>query len=359
MDTRCELAEALEIFATDWVRFDEYRIVDGYIRPVTRATGDRFDPWAYREAMIARAPTDTPYLSLLNAVGAEDVVPDQQAILRWCSRFGLLGLLLQKAHWTVFPPRLESPSGKIVSGDHAAATTWAQEEYFLTPKGWDRHRRVCPLLTDKPHLGTIHLGGLKGRATMGITIGPAVSTTRPPSKWPGSGVLVQDIETGQYKDEPIGTIWGKYFPDVPQSEKETAVYPFPRLKNFWIEYGEPFNEFVAAARALGRAVAHLQSPKARPRSHGPDLLNALVAPVSLSLEVGGSGNYLQRWKSPSLLASLAMMVLQDVTGSRRILKCLCTGCPRLFSSTSPNAKFHDKRCRARHLKRAQRRRRQS
>jgi hypothetical protein len=66
------------------------------------------------------------------------------------------------------------------------------------------------------------------------------------------------------------------------------------------------------------------------------VLNALAAPVSTSLVAAGSGDYEYRWSSPSLLASYAQMLKQDVVGK---LIFSCARCGALFVASHPHAAY--------------------
>ena len=88
--------------------------------------------------------------------------------------------------------------------------------------------------------------------------------------------------------------------------------------------------------------------------NGMKALNALVSPASSALWPLRDGSFEQRWVSPSLLASLAMMVLQDLTEHRRILR--CTTCGRIFVSAAYQAQYCSAKCRSTAQKRAYRER---
>ena len=138
-----------------WWRFSRYEIRDGYIRPALGARLRRYDPWKrwLKTRAVSRRSDGsvrgaTPYrelLELLNkleyrSVGADSpeftpaqvdmlagplTADSEQRILRWCARYGLLGILQHRLLQVVLSPRND-----------------AQVEYRRISLGWAAVERV-------------------------------------------------------------------------------------------------------------------------------------------------------------------------------------------------------------------------
>ena len=90
--------------AGTWWRFDQYEIRDGLIGPAPAAVLEEYDPWEEYDASRERgagSSTEPPYQSFVRLVREVsfgvgwDLRPEGvQALLTWCRRYGLLGLLL-------------------------------------------------------------------------------------------------------------------------------------------------------------------------------------------------------------------------------------------------------------------------
>ncbi len=57
-----------------------------------------------------------------------------------------------------------------------------------------------------------------------------------------------------YYEESLSQTWGNFFPDVPEAEKETYLYPLPLSDPFWHLYAERVQDFLAGAVVLAKAV---------------------------------------------------------------------------------------------------------
>jgi hypothetical protein len=143
---------------------------------------------------------------------------------------------------------------------------------------------------------------------------------------------------------------------VPQGERPSFAYPRPLSPDFWRAYGEPLHDFLDAARLLQRTLRLLN--EARDPSDPEDdpheiarwelrRLNRLVASLSPSLHFV-DGEFRQRWSSPSLLGSYAMMALLDIEG-RRVRA--CAECGRLFVTDAYQTRY----CSPAHSNRARKR----
>lgn len=349
-------SEPFGVAAGFWWRFSRYELRGEYLRPAPGATFTWYDPWeAYRAARTQGIGADTlPYQSLLNLL-EELNLPLQvrelpwrslsptttEKLLGWCAAYGLLGMLLQRVLMAHLVPRWE-PLETDQAQRKGTVPLWpVQWSYMRTSSGW-RARRLWEL--------TRRGRDRRTRPQRGQPVAEKSRSAR--ERHPS--VLLQDLETGEWVQESIGATWAKFFPGVPPTKRETYLYPAPLSDEFCVMYAEPVEEFLKGALALREAVsslAHLKPWEAASAldrlrmTEARDLLNRLVAPVSSTLMLRRDGTVQQRWVAPSLLASLAMMVFQDVSEQRKVLSCENVTCRRLFVATAWQARYCSKRCR--------------
>ena len=350
------MRETLEVSEGTWWRFDRYEVRDGLIRPALKARLEQYDPWQdYRKARLGRKERRAPYQLLLDVLERLAFVPgtgdrrfaltkDSEALLlKWCSAHGLLGVLPHRTQMVVLSPRWEPRVLRIRSDRKELVPTLRR--YFRTSTGWSRvheqrssRRRIDP-------------GQQKD----------LVAEEQLPKLWPPPSALLQNMQTGQWDQEPLSKSWWRFFPDVLEGEKETFGYPLPLSDEFWRLYAEPIDDFVAAALILREALWLLRRTKSHQQEAesqedafraGVSRLNLLSAPVRLGLKVEDDGSLRQVWTAPSLWASFAMMALQDLSGRRRVL--MCRACGRLFVSGAHQALYCSDRCRYRFEKQVQR-----
>ena len=349
------MREPIELTAGLWWRFDRYDIRDGYIRPEPGAKLERYDPWAnYRAARGRGRDTDPPFQSLLRLLkrvvirptGREHLyalTPDSKTmVISWCEKYGLLGVLIQRAQAVALAPRWEQPmqSASDAVQNHRSDDLLMPilRQYFRTSLGWADRQQV-----------------VMGRGTHGMADAPKqqgqlVPSDTVPREWPRPHVLLHDLDKAECKEEPLGKTWAQFFPDVPQEQRETRLYPVPLSEQFWTLYAEPVDAFFEAANVLQQAVEGLSHAKPvatasedddRRLLLGMKRLHVLAAPASPVIIPQDDGSFEQRWIAPSLLASLAMMVLQDLTGNRALT---CEVCGAPFLSSAYQGRYCSKTC---------------
>ena len=158
-------------------------------------------------------------------------------------------------------------------------------------------------------------------------------------------------------------------------------FPTPLTTQFWRLYGEPVEWFYLAGSLFRDVVRALAEPSLRhaatdedgdessdvaieeenkieqAREHRRALqrLNALAAPIAQAVIASENpmAEYEYRWRSPSLLATYAHMVRQDLLSYRLIS---CSECGRLRVVRHEMARYCSETCSWRAQKRAQRRR---
>jgi hypothetical protein len=324
----------LNLVTGGWWRWTRYEIRDGYIRPARGARLVFYDPrdiWLRTrppaKSSNQREMKETPYQSLLRLLGeleyrrpgdaALDFTPaavdflfapfteeSETKLLEWCAQYGLLGILLHRTVQVTLAPR---------TGLH-------QVQYTKIGSGWSTTE--IPITRQKP-----------------VSI---PSTIVQPLR--GAGAVV----------ERLGITWGRFFPTVPALQREVFLYPSPLTEEFWNLYAEPVADFLSGMHALmglHQAIRLFQSKsrKARRLQKLQDALTprhlvaeGLLAGVSQALQWNPDRRIRQKWVTSSLLASLATMMVEDLTNGRALL---CGACGRPFVSGAYQARFCSVRCR--------------
>lgn len=367
--------------SSKWWHFDRYQIVhpegaSNCIRPAQGAKLTRYDPWAaYQRARVVQQGT-APYESLVNLVrqipdtewgelhtivAPEDAV--EAGILDWCNRYGLLGIFAHNTLTLTLPPYWLPPVD-----DPAGRPYPTQLSYVRLGPTWREFRgdysRELPLPSEPGPAGTPVPRGYAESAWqhLGYT-----------SVWRQESVVAQGLyestsEAAHFHPDNLSD----YFPDLPmfeeaqtgESSKATRVPPFPSPldpADFWLEYTEPIHEFLNAAWLLSSTLSVLATAK-RHGTSGTDKsalvealhnLHLLLAPVGPSVTVNEDGTFRQTIASISLLGSLAMMAVQDLTEDRLRE---CAGCGIFFTADRSDALYHSDQCRWRKQKQGQRKR---
>ena len=348
-----------EIGVGKWWRYDKYEVRDGYIRPAQDARLEVYDPWADNQGTNShtqhRAPPYQPLLELAEGIkfrpglSNELFTPSsdtEEQLLSWCSKFGLLGVLPHRVHSVILAPRwirfdMRTFSG--FAGDKTAPSGPICPQYlryFRTNTGWDSTRHFT--FRGSP------FDGLNGSEHEGHP----VSSKHIPDDIPRPGVVIQNLHDQKINEEPLGATWAKFFPDIPSEEQDAYQYSPPLSDDFWRLYAEPVEAFFEGAVALRDAVrdlgqfkpaANIADDDVQSMFRGRAILHALLAPVSPVLIPLKDGTFRQEWAALSLLASLALMVFQDITGRRRLLR--CTICGRMFLSDAYQARYCSTKCR--------------
>ncbi len=332
-----------------WWRFEQYEVRDGVIRPVHDASLEPYDPWTpYREAR-ARTGGLSPYESLLNLVQdmefqsrpgpgplREPTSQSGEKLLAWCQANGLLGVLPHQVIRVTLAPRL------VPLKENKAVLVPTQLQHGRTNEGWvtfDRmvHGARPGSVRDQPERR-----------------GELIPPDDAPRGWPQPGVMIQPLGMSVYRDERFSKTWSRFFPGVSAGETESHAYPRPLTEEFWRCYVEPVEDFVEAATSLLAAINNLGTAKSVVDAADSDLemirtgidhLHSLVRTVSPAIVPMPDGALRQEWISTSLLGSLAMMALLDLTESRRVLT--CESCGKLFVTTAYQARYCSETCRFR------------
>lgn len=292
----------VDLVVGGWYRFSHYDLHAGYIRPGQDARLESYNPWAeYRHVWKHSKKKETP-LARLCGLYSELGYPTRGAdldeegvarVLNWCQEFGLMGILLQSVKLIVLipPGRFTNYSVK----GHPKTKT--RSTYLRTSMGW-LHQ-----------VDSVSPGDSEEQYTLSSPV--------------GESDLIRN---------PINEIWGKYFPGIDPDDyfKFVPSQEAEWNERYWRSYAEPIDDFITAVGILNRALEvtaciednNWPDGKAEAFNQGLITLHALTDGVSPVL-IPSENNFEQRWSSPSLLSSLAMMALQDNVGSRHLRKCVC------------------------------------
>ena len=350
--SQSNIDNALYTSSLDWVRFRRYVIEDEVIRPDLRSAMTSYDPWkAYEIARRGRAERDPPYQGLLNLLSQlrheptatgdlQDgsglpvaLTPDSRALLmEWCQQNGLLGILPHRARLIMLNPywrRQVTPLERVEEEDepYEFERLPHQNSLGLISGSWRWVRRTEARQDAEHHKDD-----------------PLTPAELPPG-WPAPSAMIEDLRfgvltLGSLRDE----VW-RFFPGVPEEQAETSQYPVPLSESFWQEYAEPVADFIRGAVVFSQAVKNVGARKIATRQKGLRTLHAMAGAVRVMVEPGPKGTYRQRWRSPSLLASFALMVIQDLARNRHVRQ--CQACHQVFAAAAYQRKYCSDRCRQR------------
>lgn len=331
-----------------WKRFEKYVILNGYIYPVPNAELTWYSPWD----LYDKDRDDPPYKSLLNLADKINLNPNtslkihaltpenERDILNWCGKYGHLGILPHRTQMLTLHPRWEPLPPESKDPKRRNMLYASQYTYFRTNIGWSGSYsqyfgRDVYYLIDEPEKS-----------------GDPVEEQYLPKGSQKSGAFLRDLDRFNIKFEELSKTWALFFPSVPTEKQNIHQYPTPGTDEFWNQYVEPTRHFILGAKALRNAVDLLQSIKPlKDRTdedknnifRGMTLLHCLIAPAQLALTPTDEGGFSQHWVTTSLLSSLATMVLQDLTGGRRLLR--CETCGTLYLTDAYQSRYCSDKCR--------------
>jgi hypothetical protein len=328
------------LWAGGWWRFSRYEMRDGHIRPTANANLEWFDPWEIYRVSKWDKGTQPPYQSLLAlmlSIGAHSsesrgwqldqslqpgggLPPVQEAkVLDWCSHFGLLGLL---PHFTLaigLPRRMELIEDRTY---HIEAWLVRANGQWDTIGMTDLHHGPEPVKYYRLHT--------EARPD------PLVPWYDPYYQTPAAIVCGRSIR--------VADLLPEYFPDFKDAGDQ---FECPRVlsEKFWRIYSESQTGFFQSALAL----LTLAQPTSGSEEFRTAVARAFMEPVGVSISLDSNGRYQECWACPSLLSSFTRMLLQDLSGGMRVLRCECCHLP--FVTESWKARYCSKECGWRHRKR--------
>ncbi len=332
-----------------WWKFDRYEVCDGWIRPAEGATLERYDPWAnYAKAwdtpnaaeVGTKRRTVAAYqelMELVNSLSAgaalEPTREEEEAVLKWCAKHGLLGLLSDRLHGATF------------------GAFWEKDETLkkVSPcvRRWTRKATGWADATRPQWLFDEHFA-LSGNP--GEPVGQAI----PASRFPPAGCVAREGLTFDVTIKPPEEFLRGYFPPDHPGFADVRQFPMPLSDRFWHESGEQFADWVSTAAMFSRSVRVLiNMDEERPELIDTSIktLNVLSSNARQALGILKTGEVGLRWVCTSLLSSLAMMAVQDL--ARRAVR-RCAECGKAFASEAYQATYCSSRCRNTATKRSYR-----
>ena len=340
-----------------WWRFSAYTVSNRplpTIHPTATAKLLPYDPWEADRA--ARSEDKRPYKQLLRLAQQADFsatrfdVPrrQRQRLEQWVHHNGLLGILPHETleyrtapHWheTPIEEELAAPAKRGVR--HLAPF---QLQVRRAAGGW---RVTYHCVGAEQPLRTARRGEPVDPAFVNRSAVPAATTFR---TWPG----------GELEQQPLGRRFQTFFGGDSLRAVDEREYSSPSKVAFWKDYGEPVGLLLRYGRQLANALAAFEvSPRTEPWQEFNAMgalgqINDAAFAASLAGWLDDAGVVRLEWSATSLLGCFAIMMLQDLAGGQRAMRCpVCGG---IFLSSAHQAKFCSTTCRYTHHKREQRRR---
>ncbi len=372
--------------AGSWWRATSYEIhraAEGlaFIRPTPGAKVEPYNPWdAFRKALESRGRVLSPYHELLrlaegtnwrparsgrgfvvDGLGTYELEPgSEEELLAWCSKHGLLGLLLHRVESVTL-----AYQWRLAPADHRLAAVWtrdgvwpvracyvrinnewAEKEVYLNAGWFESPGRDGELIPDDKVPNFLPRRGVSIRGPLGLTQRRSAETYE---------------EQQTHHHEPFAKTWDRYFtrlPDpqlaraIPSDSRSSYPYPSPAHPGFWNLYAEPVGDFLAAAIAFNDALAGIEAVFRKSRItlneanrlfEESGRLNDFLFGAAPVLDPAGPRRLEQRWAAPSLIGAYAIMALEDlINPGKRSFR--CGACNRLIIGAKRNAAYCSDTC---------------
>ncbi len=357
-----------------WWRFSSYEIREGAITPAKDAVLQWYDPWQLYRITEWDSETPPPYQSLLElmlTIGAvfdeearmwrldkgsehesqfsfqDDALSsnEQDAILGWCSRFGLLGILPHCALSMQLPIRFSPRVGKGLLVDR---------KYVRVSGKWIRSFSAIltqPVAEDAELSEELIVVVSSREEPADLTKWPYLGPDDEFYRIPGAAFLsrAEPFFSPTFDaNVSMADVLQQFFPDIEHSDDQSEC-PLPLTSAFWSSYSERLGDFVASAMAFLEAVESVLSHRSTAEPFG---LEWFLEPIGVSLRLGPDRDVKEQWVCPSLLSVFARMALYDASADRRIRRCDC--CGQLFVTSRPASRYCSQQCGWRHRKRRSR-----
>ena len=327
------------------------------ICPAEGASHETYDPW------LPRVAEHTPYTGLLRLANEIPIAADtdskqltpetKQAILDWCTSYGLLGLVPHRtesialaARWQPKHPFIDV-TAKVGGEVLRDVLLPSRLRYFHSNNGWGEWSSTQRIglnlrgsvLTDEPDMQ----GALVERDDL------------PDARWAQAEVIWRPLNGPGLEVVSASDSWARFFPSIPESDRETYTYPLPNTAEFARLYCEPLTDFRLAAATFRDAVRDIKLwidhtgsaetilPSDRERiERGRRSLHSLLSPIRVGDAFTTDGMVEQSWVAPSLLSSLALMMHQAFQGGTQIRR--CKKCRKIFASKAYQKRYCSDKC---------------
>jgi hypothetical protein len=340
-----------------WWKFSQYEIRGRHICPARSATLEWYDPWdLYRKSTVSKG-VPRPYEHLirlrssippvLDAVPLRKTPRDRAAedkVIKWCSEFGLLGILPHTIQRIQSAPRFRVDQEGILPVYH---------EWTRVGGGWEDLHHLDFAFSPVGHPIPRALIEVLRRRPAPFDESVRIPKTHPAFRTPYASITASSAyEQGDVCAPPnppaIATarLIQTYFPECADTELEPFDCPIPGTMEFCNLYSEPYDLFVYYA---GRLCDAIQPFLERSKPRWVTCFEEYLQPLRMGLEEDSEGNLQETWSSPSLLCTFARMAYQDVTAGLTARSCEC--CHDLFVPDNPRARYCTQKCGFRQRKR--------
>jgi hypothetical protein len=333
-----------------WWRFNRYEFRGGYIVPAPNASLEEYDPWAMYAAEKRTTGGQSPYVSLFQtlepyeqdiwlldrAFDGRDDLPDAALndIARWCSQYGLLGILPQSLEYAEMPPVWTDIPTAEDAIHYALCAVASYSRYARRNGRWiaDLYDAEVDSESRQPN-----------EADEGHSV--------PPDLWMMPKRFVSRLKASP---EPRPTTdLRSYFPKLAPAGGGSFRFPLPLTEAFWNVYAEPAAEFCRSALLLRDAIRGLsaksESISEGERAEHKEYVAALIEGISVTLSEEAEPVLEETWICPSLIAAFAQMAVQDLISGASLLRCACCNLP--FMATAYQARYCSQSCAWRDRKR--------
>jgi hypothetical protein len=363
-----------------WWRFSAYEVVAGVIRPARQARLEEYDPWVLYTSSRSGEETVPPYQSLVNLLRSTRFRPFEDGfvldaesegeLLAWCDEFGLLGILPQRIMAIALPPTVKVGPWTLLDDtvdpemmEECLLLEW--KSYYRVGASWrtdafgdkySTHATRELIRALKRHKVIQEEGDevfSSGDLGVSRTNLSSLPFAGPPRTWMTEGAVLAELDEPGIRHLSLSESLAPFFPSVPASERELFQYPRPLSSDFWSAYAEPVGEFIQTAQLLKRVLSSLYQLETETPEilalYGPSPsyisgeLERLTAGTSRVATWHAGGQWWARWKYPSLLSALAMMITEDLAAGRRPR--LCEECGTPFLTSAYQARYCSLRCR--------------
>lgn len=357
------------LHTSDWVRFEDYEVRDGFIRPVPGSAMHRYSPSSVYAASREkwRQGKRAPYeqaLEILETEPFEPIVDPRviltaeqlheqlrgltppsfdgplrkqftDALIRWCREYGLLGIALRRYTRIELMPRW--------MGAPPSVPLWPVRKVYLKTAGFWRERWESWSDDDVPAealrslpYDSLNSGDLVDRSLWCSPL--AEPRAFPASEYASRRPASTEVTTGYL---PLGESWGVYFPGVPRDQRDSYSYPLPLTDEFWRTYAEPVEEFWDTLIQLHMAASPIVGASDRWASLHATRVETAIGGVYAVLSPGQTPS--PHFTSDSLLTELWFELYQDLTakGGRMAF---CANCGKLFFTNAYQQDYCSSTC---------------